>query len=250
MNSNRPRARALGQLRSVYPCSGIDLLEARACEQAVFGRCFGNSAEEIAEQYGPYEQSTTFGAVFAADGAAVGAMRLIRPGTERVKTLQDASKSPWNLHIGRVSECAGLDETRTWDVASFGVDSVVAGVDRRIALLLLAAMFGAFRDNEATSFVAMLDSGARRALQARGVRMLNLPHADAAPYLGSTNSAPVYRHLADLHLEHARQFPHDHLQMFHGLGFDGPDVRPRVLCSSVPIAGLQSATQSGCRDGH
>jgi hypothetical protein len=247
---DRPRGRALGQLRSAYPCSGIDLLEARACEQTVFGRCFGNSAEELAEQFGPYEQSTTFGGVFAPDGAAVGAMRLIRPGPERVKTLQDASQPPWNLHIGRVSECAGLDERRTWDVASFGVDSVVSGVDRRIALLLLAAMFGAFGDNEATSFVAVLDSAARRALQARGIRMLNLPDADPAPYLGSPHSAPVYRHLADLHAEHARQFPHDHLPMFHAQGVDGPDIRPHVLCSSVPSAGLPSATESGCRDGH
>ena len=250
MSSDRSRGLALGQSRVAYPCSGIDLLEARACEQAVFGRCFGNSPEQLAEQYGPYEGATTFGAVFAADGAAVAAVRLIRPGIQRVKTLQDASNPPWNLDVGGVSESTGLDETRTWDVASFGVDSMVAGVDRRVALLLLAAMFGAFGDNQATSFVAMLDCGARRALQARGIRMLNLPDAAPAPYLGSPSSAPVYRHVADLHVEHARLFPHDHHLVFHGREVDGTGAQWEAPCGSVPRAVLHPATQSGGRDGH
>ena len=66
MASDRAAPAAGAHLRASYPCVGIDLAQARACEQAVFGRRFGNSAEEMAHEYGPFEDSTTFGAVFAS----------------------------------------------------------------------------------------------------------------------------------------------------------------------------------------
>jgi hypothetical protein len=193
-------------LRACFPCKGTDLASARACEQAVFGRRFGNSAEELAHEYGPYEGSTSFGAIFTADGTALGAVRLIRPGARRVKTLQDASRTPWNVPEDGLEDTVGLDETRTWDVASFAVDSVAAGADRRIASALLKVMFTGLRDNAATSFVAVLDTRARRALCGLGVTMVDLPGAKPAPYLGSPSSVPVYRHLADLRGEHAEHF--------------------------------------------
>jgi hypothetical protein len=238
--SDRPATASGEELRSCYPCFGVDLARARACEQVVFGRRFGNSADELAQEYGPFEASTTFGAVFAADDTAVGAVRLVRPGPEPVKTLQDASRPPWNARTHVVRELAGFDETRTWDVASFGVDSVVAGADRRAVLVLLGVMFGAFADNEATSFVAMLDSNARRKLETRGIRMLNLPGTKPAPYLGSPSSVPVYRHLADLHFEHASKFPQIHQQVFHGRGLNGLDAQLNTPGSSVPVAAVQS----------
>lgn len=230
-----PQAAAAGEgLRSCYPCRGVDLAQARACEQVVFGRRFGNSPDELAHEYGPFESATTFGAVFAMDGTAVGAVRLIRPGPEPVKTLHDAGGPLWNVRTDGIDESVGLHVSGTWDVASFGVDSVVAGRGRRVTERLLGVMFGAFWDNQATSFVAMLDSRARRALEARGVRMLDLPGARPAPYLGSHSTVPVFRHLADLHAEHARRFPQTHHDVFHRRGPDGPPKDGDGPCSWVP----------------
>jgi hypothetical protein len=219
----------MSDLRPRFPCSGADLTAARACEQAVFGRRFGNTADELAAEYGPYEESTSFGAVFGADGGAVAAVRLVRPGPAGVKTLQDAAAPPWNvarrLIDEAVGETAGRARGLTWDVASFCVDSTAVGADRRVVMVLLAVMFGAFRDNGVTSFVAMLDSVARRPLGALGVRMLDLPGASPAPYLGSASTVPVYRRTADLHGEHAERFPQVHQQVFHGDCIDGLDAR-------------------------
>lgn len=209
-----------GRLRTAFPCAGPDLAQARACEQAVFGRRFGNSPEDLDYAYGPYEGSTVFGAVFDTQGTAIGSVRLIGPGPERVKTLQDASRPPWNVPES-MFEVVGLNELDTWDVASLAVDSVAAGSDRRVAMALLSVMFGALGDNATSSFVAVLDSGARRALQGLGMRLFDLPSANPAPYLGSVSSVPVYRHLADLRREHADRFPHIHSQVFHGRGIDG-----------------------------
>jgi hypothetical protein len=210
-----------GTLRACYPCRGADLVAARACEEVVFGRRFGNTAEELSAEYAPYEDSTTFGAVLAADGTAVGAVRLVRPGPRRVKTLLDASSAPWSVTDRSLEEVLGHGEQHTWDVATFAVDRVTAGADPRVAPALLSVMLRALHDNAATTFVAILDHTARRALHGLGMRMLDLPGAKAAPYLGSPRSVPVYRHLADLRAEHADQFPQIHQQVFHGRGIDG-----------------------------
>jgi hypothetical protein len=235
--SERTTAADRFALRAQFPCAGADLDRARGCEQAVFGRRFGNTPEQLRDEYGSYEATSVFGAVFAADGTAIGAVRLIGPGPARVKTLRDASQPPWSVPEMMV-EAAGLDETHTWDVASLAVDSVVAGADPRIAPALLSVMFGALRDNAATSLVAMLDSTARRALQGLGMRLIDLPGAKPETYLGSASTLPVYRHLADLHREHAMQFPHIHQQVFHGRGIDGLLPTLSEPCSSTLLTAV------------
>jgi hypothetical protein len=199
-------------------------VSARACEEAVFGRRFGNTADDLRNEYAPYEDSTTFGAVLDADGTAVGAVRLVGPGPRRVKTLLDASRAPWSVTDRSLEQVLGRGERHTWDVATFAVDQVTAGADRRITPALLSVLFGALHTHAATTFVAILDQTARRALQGLGMRMLDLPGAKPAPYLGSPRSVPVYRHLADLRAEHADQWPQIHQQVFHGRGIDG--LRP------------------------
>ena len=221
-----------GPLRACYPCLGTDLVQARACEAAVFGRRFGNSADELRDEYAPYEGSTTFGAVLAPDGSALGAVRLVAPGPGRVKTLVDASRPPWNVSERMLDEVLALDEKRTWDVATLAVDPVAAGADRRIAPALLSVMFRALAGEAATTFVATLDSTARRSLEGLGMRLFDLPGAKPAPYLGSPSSVPVYRHLADLRSEHAAQFPQLHQQVFHGRGVEG--LGPLVTAPYAP----------------
>jgi hypothetical protein len=206
----------------------------------VFGRRFGNTPAELAAQYGPFEESTSFGAVLRADGTAVAAVRLLRPGRLGVKTLNDATAPPWSVAPRLIDEvvggAAGLGARHTWDVASFGVDSAAVGADRRAVIVLLTVMFGAFRDNAVTSFVAMLDSVARRPLGGLGVRMLDLPGAKPAPYLGSASTVPVYRRVADLHFEHAEHFSQLHRQVFHGDGIDGVDARLALPGSFALVA--------------
>jgi hypothetical protein len=222
-------------LRPSFPCVGADLTAARACEQVVFHRRFGNTAEEMAAEYGPYESTTAFGAVLGPDGTALGAVRLIRPGSAPVKTLLDAAGPPWSVSGQEIDDIVG--GRHTWDVASFGVDSVAAGADRRVAMLLLSVLFGAFRDNDVTGMVAMLDRGARRAFRGLGVQMLDLPGAQPAPYLGSSSTVPVYRKLSELHAEHAHGFGGVHQQVFHGGGIDGVDAAPCAPGSFALAAG-------------
>jgi hypothetical protein len=215
----------LGALRPSFPCTGADLRAARACELVVLGRRFGNSSAEIEAEYGPYESTTSFGAVFVPDGTAVAAIRLIRNGRQGLKSLNDAATAPWLLPVHATCRAAEIDPTSTWDVGSFGVDSVTVGATRRATLALWSVLFGAFRDNKVASFVAILDVGARRPIASLGVQMLDLPGAVPASYLGSSASVPVYRHVRDLHRLHLSRFADVHQQVFHGRGVIGMDPR-------------------------
>jgi hypothetical protein len=212
-------------LRTSFPCTGADLVAARACEETVFGRRFGNTPAELADEYGPYEDSTDFGGVFLPDGTAVGEVRLIRDGVAGLKSLNDASAAPWALPLAASCRAAGIDPASTWDVGSFAVDAERAGSGRQVTQALWSVLFGALRDNLVRTFVAILDSGARRPIDAMGVEMLDLPGAAPAAYLGSTNSVPVYRHVGDLHRMHHHRFAELHQQVFHGRGVEGLDPR-------------------------
>jgi hypothetical protein len=216
---------SLAALRPSFPCAGADLVAARACELVVLGRRFGNSSAELEVEYGPYESDTSFGAVFLPDGTAVGAVRLIRNGDRGLKSLNDAAAAPWLLPVGPTCLVAEIEPTQTWDVGSFCVDSVTAGANRRATLALWSVLFGAFRDNEVATFVAILDVGARRPIASLGIQMLDLPGAVAASYLGSSASVPVYRHVRDLHRLHLSRFADVHQQVFHGRGVLGMDPR-------------------------
>jgi hypothetical protein len=212
-------------LRPSFPCAGADLQAARDCELTVFGRRFGNTAAELASEYLPYDDSTSFGAVFLPDGTAVAATRLIRPGRNGLKSLNDAAGAPWLLPVAATCDAAGIDPDRTWDVGTFGVDSVAAGSRRGTTHALWSVMLGAFRDNEVATFVAILDDGARRPVAALGVEMTDLPGAAPAAYLGSAASTPVYRHVRDLHVMHRAQSADVHGQVFHGRDIEGLDPR-------------------------
>lgn len=226
-------------LRVAFPCTGPDLRAALACEAVVFGRRYGNTAEQLEAEYGPYRDGSRFGAVLAPDGRALGAVRLLSGGPAGLKTLTDAAAPPWDVCVDAACAEAGLDPAATWDVATFAVDpdthtgtGTVNGTGsstggsvgaRPVTLALFAVMFGAFRDNGVSGFVAVLDAAARRPISAVGVLTDDLPGATPAPYLGSPASVPVYARVPDLHRRHAREFPALHRQVFHGQGIGGLD---------------------------
>jgi hypothetical protein len=150
---------------------------------------------------------------------------LIRNGEHGLKSLNDASASPWAMPVRSTCQAADINPERTWDVGSFAVDSVLRGPGRQSTLALFSVLFGAFRDNEVESFVAIIDAGARRPMATIGVQLLDLPGAAPAAYFGSSASTPVYRHVRDLHRMHGCDFAEVHEQVFHGRGVDGLDAR-------------------------
>ena len=87
-------------LRVHFDPQGTLLEEARACESAIFLHWYGNTNEQLAAEYGPYESTSVF--VALADGdRVVGTCRLIIPGPVGLKSVVDAGREPWSVDGAR-----------------------------------------------------------------------------------------------------------------------------------------------------
>jgi hypothetical protein len=161
--------------------------------------------------------------------------RLVVEGLVTVPIVEDDSKV-YLKELGCLTDLRVLAEPVTnrsplfgWAAwvrdVGFGIDALTAGANRRATLALRIVLFGAFRDNQVASLLGILDVGARRPIASLGVQMLDLPGALPAPYLGSSASVPVYRHVRDLHRLHLSRFADFHQHVFRGRDVIGMDPR-------------------------
>ncbi len=81
---------------------GDTLAAARECEATVFLHQYGNTATQWAEEYGPYEPSSTFITITERGGDALATMRLIVPSEAGLKSLADVARPPWSIDGVRV----------------------------------------------------------------------------------------------------------------------------------------------------
>ena len=209
--------------RLVLAPQGELLAAARACESDVFLERYGNTADQLAAEYGPYEEQSVFLALAAADGDVAAAVRFILPGPAGLKSLVDVGGAPWHADAAAGAEAAGLDLTSTWDIATLSVRGTRAqGVAHVAALYHGIAL--ATRLNGVSATVAVLDVRVRRLLSSVGLHYRTLPGTRVRPYLGSPASVPVYAELADL-LDTQRRVDPDSYRLFvHGSGLDGVSV--------------------------
>lgn len=199
-----------------------DVLEsARECEAEVFLRWYGNTREQLDEEYGDYEDSSVFLTIADQGGVVVAAARLLAPGgSAGLKTLADVGRPPWSIDGRRSAAAVGLDLRSTWEVATLGT-RLDAGVANRLSFALYHGLIAVQRANTMTSFVAVLDERVRRLLSSVGLTTRALPGTTAAPYLGSSSSTPVYTHCAPVLAVQRTTFPDAHRLIALGVGLDG-----------------------------
>ncbi|MFP5348201.1 MAG: hypothetical protein ACLGIA_14400 [Actinomycetes bacterium] len=171
--------------------------DARRLEEAVFGEVFGNTPEQLAAEYGPYEHASQFLLCRnASSGSALGVGRLIRPSDAGLKTLVDVAAEPWRADGSLLAQRAGLDLERTWDVATLAVlPSARRGV---VSATLYRALVDAMQKAGAVSWTAIVDCKVLTLLRRAGISAEPLPGLEPAPYLGSVSSVPVFGHFADI----------------------------------------------------
>ncbi len=208
--------------------AGELLTGARDCEAAVFLRAYGNTRSQLEDEYGPYEDQSIFIALSDPTGQVVGAVRLLRPDTEDplggLKTLHDTAKPPWSLDAARAAKAAGLDLSRTWDVATIGYRRGLKGAGRLASAALFHGLIQAVRANDIDSAVMIIDERVRGLLAAAGMFGRTLPGAEPARYLGSAASTPVYEHCAQA-FDRQRTVNPDAYRLFvQGAGLDGISV--------------------------
>jgi hypothetical protein len=191
------------------------------CEAEVFSRWFGNTREELDEEYGPYERDSVFLVIADADDEVVAAVRLIAPGPSGFKTLADVGRDPWNVDGLRSAAAVGMDLTTTWEVGTLGVRTTHAASGTRLSLALYHGLMTIARVNQMSSFVAILDERVRRLLSSVGIITRPLPGTGTAQYLGSPSSTPVYAHFTPMLAVQRREFPDAYRLVTLGVGLDG-----------------------------
>ena len=178
--------------RLEFDVRGSLLDAALGCEADVFLKWYGNTGEQLDDEYGPYGGSSVFLALVDDAGEVVGSCRMILPGPAGLKTLSDLSGDPWGVDGSRSAGAARLDLATTWDVATLGVRDGLGEDGRMAAAALYHGLIQATRANEVSALVSILDDRVRSLLRSVGVVTHPLPGASTRPYLGSSASTPVY----------------------------------------------------------
>jgi len=241
--------------RMVFDAQGALLESARDCEAEVFLRWFGNTRDQLDEEYGPYEDSSVFLVLADDHDDVMGAVRLIVPGGHAgLKTLVDVGQQPWGVDGQRASNAVGIDLGSTWEIATLGVRHGTAANGLRLSLALYHGLITVARANRVTSFVAILDERVRRLLGSVGILTRPLPGTAPAPYLGSESSTPIFAHFAPLLENQRRQFPDAYRLVTLGIGLDGvavPHLDAFRLRSDagVPAANLRAPLTAVRADG-
>jgi hypothetical protein len=208
-----------------FDAQGSMLESARDCEAEVFLRWFGNTREQLDDEYGAYEDSSVFLVLADRHDEVVGASRLLVPsGQAGLKTLVDVARDPWFVDGTRAAAAVGMDLATTWEVATIGVRHGSGATGLRLSLALYHGLTTFAQVNRMTSFVAILDERVRRLLGSVGVVTRALPGTTAAPYLGSAASTPVYAHFLPMLENQRKNFPDAHRLVTLGVGLDGVSV--------------------------
>lgn len=167
---------------------------ARRVEARVFLETFGNTAEVMEAEYGPYDARSRFVTVIDdADGSALGAARLVLPdATGNLKTLADIAGAPWNLDPVEALRARGLSAGAVWDVATMAVDPRfrAGSAGAEVSLALFHGTWRHARDCGVDGLVTLLDDAVLQLCQAMGVPWFPMAGATSHEYLGSPGSTP------------------------------------------------------------
>jgi hypothetical protein len=207
-------------LRLVFDPAGDDLAAAKECEADVFLERYGNTREEFALEYGPYDDQTGFIAVLEGDGRAVAAARFIAAGPAGLKTLNDVSRPPWHVDGEQSARSAGVDIDRTWDVATIAARRGEGRGGLCAAALYYGLNSGASA-NGIDFIVTILDSHARDLLASLSMRADALPGTSTGEYLGSASSTPLWSDVRRVAEQQREENPDAYRLIYQGIGLDG-----------------------------
>jgi hypothetical protein len=207
-------------LRFVFDPQGDELVAAKKCEADVFWETYGNTPEEFEIEYGPYEESTGFMTILEDDGRSVATVRFIAPGPAGLKTINDVSRPPWKVDGLRSARAAGVDVSRTWDVATIAVRRSGGRGGLCAGALYHGLMKAAFA-NDIDYVVMIMDSNARDLLSVLGLQTQGLPGTRTAEYLGSPGSTPLWSNLHRTFERQRQDSPDAYRLIYQGIGLDG-----------------------------
>lgn len=211
-------------LRLVFDVQGELLQAARDCEADVFFAQFGNTADQLAQNYEKYEADTHFLAVVDEDDRVLAVSRLVFPGPGGFPTLDDIAGPPWNADPFQCCESAGIDLERTLDAATIAVRNGLRKQGFAASHALLYGIYAAMWANGLPWKLCINDAVPNQLLLALGLVYPTLPGTSVMPYYGSAASTPMYAYLPELMANQQRLAPLAHQAIGEGVGLNGVEV--------------------------
>jgi hypothetical protein len=169
----------------------------RHLERVVFDEFFGNSAELLLHEYGPYDPVSVFLCVIDHEQCLpAGAIRIILPSDLGFKSLDDIHHA-WGQPVDEVLARTGVtfDWPYVWDVTTLAVDATYRGerTGGLVSLALYQALVMTSLSCGARWWVTILDTIVLDLIQTRTHAPFS-PYegVPVRPYLDSPASAPVW----------------------------------------------------------
>ncbi|MEU4155427.1 hypothetical protein [Actinoplanes sp. NPDC026670] len=197
-----------GRFLTVIAADGHPLADVgRAVERTVFEPAFGNNADVMTSEYGPYEDRSRFFVVLDRQtGLPAGTTRVIAGTGDEVKTIADAPG-----HIGRsveeILDAHGMRGQTIWDFATVAVLPQYRG--RRYGLTVSSLLYRTFAVAGTRAgvehAVVMLDVRAHRNMTLIGNRLYPLAGSAPFAYLGSADTRALYARIPDFVPDMTRQ---------------------------------------------
>lgn len=198
---------------------------AHAVERSVFLEFFGNSSELMAEEYGPYEDSSLFLCVLDhRRRVPAGVMRCILPSEAGLKSLRDI-EGVWNAPLPEVMARTGcvIPESRTWDVATIAVTPDYRGdsTNGLISLSLYSALTIMCLGSGGDTLVTVIDLIVLDLIQSRITSPFQrFKGLEPKTYLDSPASLPVFLDYVEYEPRVRADDPTMHEILFTGRGLE------------------------------
>lgn len=203
----------------VFDPVGDELVAALECEADVFLDAYGNTIEQFAQEYDSYADSTGFMTILDESGQALATTRFIAPGKSGLKTLNDVARPPWQVNGLRSARAAGIDPSKTWDIATIAVRRS-SGNGGLCSAALYHGIVASAQANGIDSIVMIMDARARRLLSATGLQTQVLPGTKEGEYLGSAKSTPVWADLERMFKQQRQTNPDGYRLVYQGIGLN------------------------------
>lgn len=188
----------------------------RYVEHVVFEESFGNNADEMKKEYGPYEPASRFFvSIDQETEQPTGVLRAITASSAGFKSLDDASEF-FSMDKAATRQQKGMEqEDKIWDIGTIAVLPEYREKSGPVSILLERAMYLSATKHEVQSIVSIVDDRALRKMKSRwvgvGIPFRPLAGTNSRPYLGSPKSHAVVGYVPEFY-EHM----HAHAQSLRG----------------------------------
>lgn len=213
----------------------------RFVERAVFLESFGNTPEQLAEEYAPYEDHSVFICVIdQIRKLPVGVMRVLLPYSEdSFKSLADI-ESVWGMAPRQLMDQTGvsIDLSKTWDIATLAVlpDYRAKATGGLVAMGLYQTLTLTSRQCGVEWYVAILDMPVFRMLRWKLQQIfVGYKGISPMPYLGSPASMPAWCDVIDAEIK-LRKDPSLHEVLVQGIGLEAAMRRVDMDCTQWLVA--------------